>query len=399
MDLGDRIQMLRKQQGLSQEDLAARLGLSRQAIGKWESGNATPSIDNLLELASIFHTTADYLLTGQEPAAPASDCSEQPSDQASASETLEFMEKAQRSVVSRRSFWVGCTLSALVFVTLLCLLGYYIYRVGRLETQVLSLQSSVTDLNSQLQGTLSGFQANVEGALDQQSSLLSDYNCSYGDYDKSTDTLSLRLSATPKTLTEDTRLFFAISPMPSSQDTLEEPITVEGLADETGNYTAVCSVPLVQDFVISMLLEQDGLRHTELLSYERDAASRYRCTMEAAAHDFSWTYSDSKLTTTGSPALTITPATIESAPKPDTLKAELYIDETLVYSTEVDVYQDFYADDTTDPDGASYVSGITFYFYPSADGSPYPCDAEPMVRWEFTLTDTDGTEYTDTLSW
>ena len=67
MNPGSRIQALRKQQGLSQEELADRLGLSRQAIGKWESGSSMPSIDNLIELSSILQTSVDYLLTGREP--------------------------------------------------------------------------------------------------------------------------------------------------------------------------------------------------------------------------------------------------------------------------------------------------------------------------------------------
>lgn len=52
MDLAARIQALRKEKGLTQEALADRLGVSRQAIGKWESGQAIPSIDNLLELSA-----------------------------------------------------------------------------------------------------------------------------------------------------------------------------------------------------------------------------------------------------------------------------------------------------------------------------------------------------------
>lgn len=399
MDLGDRIQMLRKQQGLSQEELADRLGLSRQAIGKWESGNATPNIDNLLELSDIFHTTADYLLTGQEPPVPASDCPQQ-SGQADTPEAVQVLQETARPILSRKTFWIGGIFFLLILAALLCLVGFYAYQVNQLKAQVLSLQSSVANLDSQLQSSLSGFQSNIEGTLEQQSSLLSDYNCTYGDYDQATGMLSLHLTATPKTLTENTRLFFAVSPAPASLDTLEEAITVEAFADAAGNYTAVCQVPLVQDFVISMLLEQDGIRQTQLLSNETDVASRYRYTMVVDSHNFSWSYSDAEVTTSGTPSVTITPATMESAPKPDTLTAELYIDETLVYTDEVDIYQDFFADNTTDPDQASYVSGdITFYFYPSADGSPYPCDTEPSVRWEFTLTDTDGTKYTDTLSW
>jgi len=50
MDLGSRIQTLRKKAGLSQEALADTLGISRQALSKWESGASLPTLENLLQL-------------------------------------------------------------------------------------------------------------------------------------------------------------------------------------------------------------------------------------------------------------------------------------------------------------------------------------------------------------
>lgn len=63
MNIGEKIQRLRKESGLSQEALAERLGLSRQAVSKWESGSAIPSIDNLVELSRIFQVTVGELLS------------------------------------------------------------------------------------------------------------------------------------------------------------------------------------------------------------------------------------------------------------------------------------------------------------------------------------------------
>ncbi len=58
----DRLVQLRKDSGLSQEALAAKLGLSRQAISKWERAEATPDTDNLIALAEIYGITLDALL-------------------------------------------------------------------------------------------------------------------------------------------------------------------------------------------------------------------------------------------------------------------------------------------------------------------------------------------------
>ena len=66
MTLSDRLQVLRKSHTLSQEQLAEKLNVSRQAISKWESGQANPDINNLLKLSDIYETSTDYILTGKE---------------------------------------------------------------------------------------------------------------------------------------------------------------------------------------------------------------------------------------------------------------------------------------------------------------------------------------------
>ncbi|MBR7150687.1 MAG: helix-turn-helix transcriptional regulator [Oscillospiraceae bacterium] len=62
MKLQEKILMLRKSRGLSQEELAEKLNVSRQAISRWETGTALPDAANLLELSRLFGVTADYLL-------------------------------------------------------------------------------------------------------------------------------------------------------------------------------------------------------------------------------------------------------------------------------------------------------------------------------------------------
>ena len=68
MKLNEKILYYRKAAKLSQEELAARVGVSRQAVSKWELGDATPEVDKLLALAKAFGVTTDELLSGDEPA-------------------------------------------------------------------------------------------------------------------------------------------------------------------------------------------------------------------------------------------------------------------------------------------------------------------------------------------
>lgn len=65
MDFVERLIKLRKKAGLSQEDLADQLVISRQAVSKWERGESNPDIDNLTQLGSIYGVSMDYLLLGK----------------------------------------------------------------------------------------------------------------------------------------------------------------------------------------------------------------------------------------------------------------------------------------------------------------------------------------------
>ena len=62
MNIADRIQHLRKVKGISQEELANQIGVSRQSVSKWESGQAKPDLDKIIALSNIFDVSTDYLL-------------------------------------------------------------------------------------------------------------------------------------------------------------------------------------------------------------------------------------------------------------------------------------------------------------------------------------------------
>lgn len=62
MILADKIMQLRKQKGWSQEELADKLGISRQSVSKWESGMSIPDLDKILKLGELFEVSTDYLL-------------------------------------------------------------------------------------------------------------------------------------------------------------------------------------------------------------------------------------------------------------------------------------------------------------------------------------------------
>lgn len=67
MKLAETIQRLRRAKGLSQEQLAEQIGVSRQAVSKWESAQAVPDVEKVLLLSEFFGVTTDELLKGEAP--------------------------------------------------------------------------------------------------------------------------------------------------------------------------------------------------------------------------------------------------------------------------------------------------------------------------------------------
>ena len=70
MTLGEKMKLLRASRGLSQEQLAAELNVSRQAVSKWECGDAAPDLDKLRAICAYFGVTTDYLIWENEEDAP-----------------------------------------------------------------------------------------------------------------------------------------------------------------------------------------------------------------------------------------------------------------------------------------------------------------------------------------
>ena len=62
MFLADKIINLRKKAGWSQEELAGRLGVTRQSVSKWEGAQSVPDIEKIVQLSRLFSVTTDYLL-------------------------------------------------------------------------------------------------------------------------------------------------------------------------------------------------------------------------------------------------------------------------------------------------------------------------------------------------
>lgn len=100
MNMADRIQYLRKSKGISQEELADRVGVSRQAVSKWESEQSMPDLDKIIIMSDYFDVTTDYILKGVE--------------------IVENKEQKGKEIVSK-VLYIAST--ALIVIGLLCAIG------------------------------------------------------------------------------------------------------------------------------------------------------------------------------------------------------------------------------------------------------------------------------------
>ena len=111
MHFGEKLVMLRKARGMTQEQLAAALSISRQAVSKWELGEAVPETENIVQLSRFFGVTTDYLLLQEN--SPAQDPSPCQQEAAPAQNTPTHAGKGRRI-----AGWILAGLGALGMLTL-----------------------------------------------------------------------------------------------------------------------------------------------------------------------------------------------------------------------------------------------------------------------------------------
>lgn len=152
MTLGQNLQAARKAKGLSQETLAEQIGVSRQALGKWEKDTALPGLDNLQAAAQVLGVSVDTLL-GTEAAGPAP------------AVTLDAMRDllAARDAEQRkhRRLWGLLGAAAAVVVVLLLVVQNLAY-----QRKMQSLTNSYAMLQSQLSSTTADLSTRMDELQD-----------------------------------------------------------------------------------------------------------------------------------------------------------------------------------------------------------------------------------------
>ena len=209
--LGQRIAAQRKKLGLSQEALGEKMGVSRQAISKWEADGAVPEIDKLIAMSRLFGVTLGWLLGVEEAPAAAPDFSE---------EQIELIRRMiPQPAPSKKAPWIVATIfsTAALIIALFSrpAVPNYSSEIQRLENELQSLRSSVSSLSLQQESMM---EENTE-------MLLLDHNVTFGGIQPD-GTARVLFSATPREWAPGQTA--SLSVLRKGEKVAEVPCTIDG---------------------------------------------------------------------------------------------------------------------------------------------------------------------------
>lgn len=216
MTLGQRIQDHRTRLGLSQEGLGDKLGVSRQAVSKWEADGAVPDTDKLIALSRLFGITLNELLQVEEPVQP---------------------ERPVSVLRPRRRVVLAAALAAA-----LVLLGgvnlWLALRVGHLEQQMAALQSQAQKL--------------------APADLVADWSFNVLDYDVDGSTVRFQVTTARYDPSQELEVFFLLTKGDEEPRRIDAPMDPEA----PGVYTADVENrdhPVMSNFTLSVGFVRDGV--------------------------------------------------------------------------------------------------------------------------------------------
>lgn len=259
MTVGQRIAQKRKELGLSQEELGAHLGVSRQAIYKWESDQSLPEVEKLVTLSRLFSVTVGWLLGVEEEPAPQTEAELTEAQlkmvQEIADRYIAAMPAPEAPPPRKRRKW-PFVLAGLAVIW--CLWSLF-SQLSSLSNQYNTLQYSISSVTDSVNRQIGGIANRVESILESQNALVADWSAEVAGMDIPANTVTFDVRAVPKTFEEDMTAIFVLE---SDGERFETP--VEPNADHT--FTALPTCPLSDNIRLSVVfLTPDGRRQTQLL--------------------------------------------------------------------------------------------------------------------------------------
>lgn len=277
MELYEKLYELRRASGMSQEELAEKLGVSRQAVSKWESGATQPELQKLIELSKLYSVSVDELLSLEHAKAPQDTAPAAEAPVQDGFESASAKEKpGLRTFCAQHKRAIGGAAAALA--ALIAVGVHYNNRINTLSTQVNDLRSQLYNVQNNLSNQIAGISNNVSDILERESSLISQYSYEVKSVNLKKQECTLAFSLLPKTISENTIVNIGVidhgnsSPLDSYRPGYSADLTQDGFGYLHGSVT----VPLSDELGVGVNFKHDGETQSEDLDTIYDLKSRYQ---------------------------------------------------------------------------------------------------------------------------
>lgn len=220
--LGQRIQALRKEAGLSQEALGEALHVSRQAVSKWEGDGGVPELDTLIQMSRLFHVRLETLLglesapeeTAPEAENPAEESAKTPAFSPDAEQRLEALLQrySQQQAAPRRTVprWAKIASLAAAAGILLAVFRIPAANNQRLRRELADVQSRLSTLEASVSRQNSSLRSTILSVLEEQNDPVNSMDIQVSGCDYSAGTVTLSLSAQLKSVAPETQVQFLL---------------------------------------------------------------------------------------------------------------------------------------------------------------------------------------------
>lgn len=258
MELYEKLYELRRASGMSQEELAEKLGVSRQAVSKWESGATQPELPKLIELSKIYQVSVDALLSLEHAKEP-QDSS--PAAEGTARDTTEDTAAAKpdfRTFCAQHKKSIGG--AAVALAALIAVGAHYNSRINALSTQVDDLRSELYGVQSSLSNQINGISSTVSDILKRETSLVLQFDYNVTNVDLKKKECTIAFSLLPKAIDEETLVSLLVTDRddPSPESCHRLLLT----QDDHGYLTGEVTLALSNDLGVSVSFEKDGAKQS-----------------------------------------------------------------------------------------------------------------------------------------
>ena len=291
MTLGTRIAALRRERGLSQEALGELVGVSRQAVSKWESDSALPDVNNCVALSRAFGITLAQLLELEEETAPSRELTQEQLEMAEtiAKKYLESLPRPKGWRQQRKWPWVLAAAVVLVVALGAAWWGHQLDQtVSRMDGQMANIQNTVGDT----------VEEQVNAALEQVTSLVEFFDYSVVQVDLAENAVTFDLAVQLRQRTADTPVILAAR-------SAGETVSVQGEDQGGDTFAAQITCPLSDTIDFSLTFQMDGENRTQTIGQAIQMAQDY--SLQPVVKELDTSYEEKKLDGDHFPAGTVVP--------------------------------------------------------------------------------------------